>query len=154
MYSSLKIISGGQTGVDRAALDFAMEHGLEQGGWCPRGRRAEDGRIPDRYCLVETPESAYAARTERNVIDSDATVVFSAPGEIRGGTLLTVRLAREHEAPLLHLTADMPTSEAAARLNAFIREHRVRVLNVAGPRASQEPGIVAFVWDVLAQALI
>src|SRR5687768_1765349 len=81
---TLKIISGGQTGADRAALDFAIAHGLGHGGWCPRGRRAEDGPIPDRYRLRETAEADYAVRTRENVMDSDATLIFSVAKAIRG----------------------------------------------------------------------
>jgi hypothetical protein len=151
--SPVTIVSGGQTGADRAALDFAISHRLEHGGWCPRGRRAEDGTIPACYLLRETNETSYAARTERNIIDSDATVVFSMSTVVRGGTLLSMRLARRHNRPLLHLTAAVPVAEAAARLARFLRDHQVRVLNVAGPRASQEPAIGALVKSVLSQAL-
>ncbi len=149
----MKIVSGGQTGADRAALDFAIVNGLEHGGWCPRGRRAEDGRIPGRYRLTETREPEYSARTLRNVLDSDATVIFSSRPQIRGGTALTARLAEEHKRPLLHLHAGLSPSEAAARLDKFLAEHQVRVLNVAGPRASHDPEIAAFVQDVLTRSL-
>jgi hypothetical protein len=148
----LTIISGGQTGADRAALDFAIARGFEHGGWCPRGRRAEDGTIPVAYRLRETREAEYAVRTRRNVIDADATAVFSMTPATRGGTALTARLAREHDKPLLHLHGEMPVAEAAARLRAFLDAHAVRVLNVAGPRASQEPDVGPFVQDVLAAA--
>lgn len=149
----LKIISGGQTGADRAALDFAIGHGFDHGGWCPRGRRAEDGPISGEYRLRETPEAEYAARTRRNVVDSDATVVFSMTSSVRGGTALTARLAREKGKPLLHLHAEMPAMEAVAQLKSFLKDHTVGTLNVAGPRASQEPDIARFVHGVLSAAL-
>jgi TPR repeat protein len=100
-----RIISGGQTGADRAALDFAIAHGIPHGGWCPRGRKAEDGRIDGRYQLKETPSSSYILRTERNVRDSDGTVVLSISAVLTGGSNRTVELARKHEKPCLHLSA-------------------------------------------------
>ena len=102
-----KIISGGQAGVDRAALDAAIALNMPHGGWCPRGRLAEDGRISDRYRLRETDSSDYAVRTERNVLDSDATLVLCR-GEPRGGTLLTIRLAQRHGRPHLAVDLDQP----------------------------------------------
>lgn len=150
----LEIWSGGQTGVDRAALDFARAHGLPHGGWCPRGRCAEDGVIPARYRLRETATEAYEERTRRNVRDTDATVIF-APGRIlTGGTRLTRQFARALGKPLLVLTARGEVSRAAARLGAFLRRHRVRRLNVAGPRASEAPALPGYVRAVLARALV
>ncbi len=150
----LEIWSGGQTGVDRAALDFARAHGLPHGGWCPRGRRAEDGVIPARYRLRETASEAYEARTRRNVRDTDATVIF-APGRVlSGGTRLTRQVARELGKPLLLLPARGEVNRAAARLGAFLRRHRVRRLNVAGPRASEAPALPGYVRAVLARALV
>ena len=148
-FLAVKIVSGGQTGADRAALDFAIAHGLPHGGWCPRGRRAEDGEIPARYQLTEARDRAYAARTLRNVLDSDATVVFSTSPDLRGGTALTTRLAREHNRPLLHLPAALTDEQAATRLRAFLSEHRINTLNIAGPRASQDPNVGDFVTRVL-----
>jgi hypothetical protein len=98
-----KIVSGGQTGADRAALDWALAHGVECGGWCPKGRRAEDGVIPIAYPLTETPSSDYAQRTEWNVRDSDATVIFSLAPRLTGGSRLTRDLAARHGRPFLHL---------------------------------------------------
>ncbi len=149
----VEIRSGGQTGVDRAALDFALARGLPHGGWCPRGRRAEDGVIPARYRLRETASAAYEERTRRNVRDSDATVIFSPGRALAGGTRLTREIARALDRPLLHLTAAGAVARAAARLRAFIRRHRVRRLNVAGPRASETPGLEVFVRAVLERAL-
>ena len=135
-----RIISGGQTGVDRAALDIALDLGIPCGGWCPRGRRAADGTIPDRYPLRETPSAGYPQRTEWNVRDSDGTLVLTR-GRPRGGTALTVRLARELGRPLLIANLDGP--EAAEAVAAWIAVHGIRVLNVAGPREGDPPGITA-----------
>jgi len=132
------IISGGQTGVDRAALDVALALGIHCGGWCPRGRRAEDGTIPRKYPLRETPSTAYAERTAHNVHDADATLVLCR-GPLRGGTALTLRLARRARKP--SLTVDLDNPDGVALTRAFLASRRVRVLNVAGPRESQEPGI-------------
>lgn len=150
------ILSGGQTGADRAALDFALEFGLTHGGWCPRGRLAEDGPIDERYQLTETPSRRYNQRTEWNIRDSDATVVFSIVREVMGGTALTLALAARLDKPCLHLASDDATtagSDLADELLAFLAEHRVGRLNVAGPRASQEPLVAAFVRSVLVAAL-
>lgn len=152
---AITIISGGQTGADRAALDFAIEHGLAHGGWCPRGRQAEDGPVPDRYELRETPSRKYAQRTEWNVRDSDATAVFSLAADPQGGTRLTLVLAARLGKPVLHLSHAMHSAEAAAvALSAFLDEHSVTILNVAGPRASQEPEIAGYVHKVLTLALL
>jgi hypothetical protein len=153
---SITIISGGQTGADRAALDVAIALGLPHFGWCPRSRMAEDGPIDRRYNLRETPSSNYAQRTAWNIRDSDATVVFSIRREVAGGTALTLALARRMGKPVLHLVAGQPPAEpgaAAEKLNQFLREQHVRTLNVAGPRASQEPQIADFVTAVLTGAL-
>jgi hypothetical protein len=133
-----RIVSGGQTGVDRAALDAAIAAGIPHGGWCPRGRLAEDGSIPERYRLRETASKEYRVRTEQNVLDSDATLVLCR-GRPQGGTQLTLRLARKHLKPHLVVDLDAPPEMAAVR--RWLSEHEVRVLNVAGPRESQTPGI-------------
>lgn len=154
----ITIVSGGQTGADRAALDFAIEFGFPHGGWCPRGRLAEDGCIPLRYELRETPSRKYAQRTEWNIRDSDATLVFSIVAESTGGTRLTLDLAKGLEKPLLHLSRENDSRQAATgaaeKLRAFLSEHAVRTLNVAGPRASQEPDVAAFVSEVLRLTLL
>jgi hypothetical protein len=151
---NIAIISGGQTGADRAALDFAIEYGLSHGGWCPLQRRAEDGVINAQYLLRETPSSHYAQRTEWNVRDSDATVVFSIGARLTGGTRLTFELAMRRGKPVLHLSRDqVDTAAAADTLCSFVEKHQIRTLNVAGPRASQEPEIGAFVRAVFATAL-
>lgn len=144
-----KIISGGQTGADRAALDWAIKRGIPHGGWCPRGRRAEDGTIDQRYRLVETPSDDYSQRTEWNVRDSDATAVFSIQKELRGGSLLTVELAAQYNKPVIHLRQQDEQANHAQELRSFIEKFRISVLNVAGPRASEEPGVYQFVSSVL-----
>jgi putative molybdenum carrier protein len=152
---NITIISGGQTGADRAALDFAIEHGLSHGGWCPRHRRAEDGVIPPEYLLQETPSGHYAQRTQWNVRESDATVVFSIGPKVKGGTRLTLELAVQLGKPALHLSrANADIEMAGTILRAFLEEHQVHTLNVAGPRASQEAEIAAFVRSVLQHAFV
>ncbi len=133
-----RVVSGGQTGVDRAGLDVAIELGIDHGGWCPNGRRAEDGRIPDCYQLAETDSSDYAVRTEQNVIDSDGTLILYF-AQLRGGTELTYRLARKHGQP--HFLVDLHDPKPANAVQCWIREQSIRVLNVAGPRASQSEDI-------------
>jgi Circularly permutated YpsA SLOG family len=151
---NITIISGGQTGADRAALDFAIALGLSHGGWCPRQRRAEDGVIPAQYVLSETPSSHYSQRTEWNVRDSDGTVVFSIKACVTGGTRLTFELAKRLGKPVLHLSRnEAEVAAAAAKLRAFVEEQGIRTINVAGPRASQEPEIGDFVLAVLMAAL-
>ena len=148
----MKLISGGQTGVDRGALDAAIALGVDHGGWCPRGRLAEDGRIPDRYRLVETDVPRYAERTERNVLDSDATLILCR-GEPSGGTELTRRLASQHGRPCL--VVDLDQSPEAEAVRRWFSENKVSTLNVAGPRESQSPGIGeaarTFVTELLAK---
>lgn len=135
-----KIVSGGQTGVDRAALDAALRHGIAAGGWCPAGRRAEDGEIPDRYPLEELPFSDYGARTEKNVIDSDATLILNL-GDLADGTRLTVDLAQKYCKP--HYVVQLEEEADPAAAAAWLRAQGVRILNVAGPRESKRPGVYA-----------
>ncbi len=134
----VKIVSGGQTGVDRAALDVAMELGIPHGGWCPKGRRAEDGPIPPRYRLRETESPDYASRTDRNVADSDGTFILYR-GSLQGGTALTRDCARRRGKPLLAVDLEAPTIPEAVR--EWLKAENVHVLNVAGPRESQSKGI-------------
>jgi hypothetical protein len=144
------IISGGQTGVDRASLDWAIQRGFEHGGWCPKGRRAEDGEIPSRYKLRSTPSARYAQRTLWNVRDSDATVIFSQRQSLSGGTLQTLEACRDFGKPVLHLASEIFTvAESAIFLKDFLRRNRARLLNVAGPRKSQEPQASRFARSVL-----
>jgi predicted Rossmann-fold nucleotide-binding protein len=140
MQKKLKIISGGQTGVDRGALEAARRSGIPHGGWCPRGRIAEDGPIPPKYKLRETDSTAYVARTEKNVLDSDATLIFCR-GALSGGTLLTYRLADQHQRPckVVDLTEPLDCRDI---LN-WLEDNDISTLNIAGPRESQNPGIEA-----------
>jgi hypothetical protein len=146
-----KIVSGGQTGVDRAALDVALTLGLPCGGWCPRGRRAEDGTVPERYPLRETPWHGYPQRTEWNVRDSEGTLVLTA-GATDRGTALAVRVAERLRRPCLRLDLDADPSPGEVR--DWARTWQIRVLNVAGSRESSAPGIhdraVRFLQAVLA----
>jgi hypothetical protein len=146
----IRIISGGQTGVDRAALDVAMSLGIPHGGWCPCDRLAEDGRIPDRYQLQETAGAEYPLRTERNVTDSDGTLILCR-GQPGGGTDLTLRLAERHGRPCLVVDLDAPPPPA--EVAAWLRAHQVRIVNVAGPRESQSPGIAGQAAEFLRQVL-
>lgn len=141
-----RVISGGQTGVDRAALEAAIACKLEHGGWCPKGRRAEDGSIAERYHLTETDSSSYANRTEKNVLEADATLILCR-GRLRGGTRLTRQLAKSHQKP--HLVVDLDDRSARANCRTWLNAQRPATLNVAGPRESQSPGIAA-----AAQALL
>lgn len=145
------IISGGQTGADRAALDWAIGHNFPHGGWCPRGRLAEDGPIPARYALHETASTRYPERTEKNIVESDGTVVFSMTDAVEGGTKLTMDLARRLRKPLLLISAET-MRDPGAGLRRFVAEQGIKRLNVAGPRASKEPHIADFVKQVLEEA--
>ncbi len=149
----IKIIAGGQTGVDRAALDFAIQHGLEHGGWCPRGRLAEDGVIPPTYKLRETNSAEYEERTEKNVLDSDATLIVARERELSGGTAFTKTCAEQHGRPLLVVCQRDGVSIGAAALSNFLKQNKVRTLNVAGPRESQALGLGNFVMELLQAAL-
>jgi hypothetical protein len=147
----LKVISGGQTGVDRAALDVALELGLPCGGWCPKGRLAEDGRIPDRYPLTEMPTANLPARTRANVAEADATLILTEGGPT-GGTKLTFDLARDSGKPYLLLDL-WPALDWFTAARDWLIAHVPSVLNVAGPRESRRPGIhgraVAFLRRLL-----
>ena len=153
MKSTLKIIAGGQTGVDRAALEWALANGVPHGGWCPKGRKAEDGLIPPQFQLRETGSDNYSIRTRRNVRDSGGTVIFSERAELTGGTKETAEFAKAIGKPLLKLVSSAGIQESATQLNSFLKEHGIVVLNVAGPRASEEPEVSQFVNAVLTQAL-
>lgn len=131
-----KIVSGGQTGVDRAALDAALAAGLPCGGWCPKGRKAEDGAIPEKYPLKETKSDDYDERTELNVEDSDATLVLNW-GAAFGGTRFAIAVARKLSKPCL--AVDLETGEGIKAIGDWLQGAKPRVLNVAGPRASAFP---------------
>jgi len=149
-----KIVSGGQTGADRAALDVALERGLAIGGWVARGRLAEDGAIPPRYTgLREADSTDPAVRTRLNVRDSDATLIVSH-GPLSGGSLLTSQEATRLGKPLLHLDlAALGHAHAVARLQEWLRSVEPATLNVAGPRASHDPAIAERVAALMRKAL-
>lgn len=138
LYGVTRIVSGGQTGVDRAALDFAIANQIEHGGWCPRGRLAEDGPIPEFYRLEETESSEYRVRTERNVVDSDGTLLLYR-FRLSGGTLLTHRFAKQHQRPVCRVRLDR--SNPWLPVMEWLQDNDIQVLNVAGPRESSNPGI-------------
>lgn len=145
-----KLVSGGQTGVDRAALDVAIELGLEHGGYCPAGRKAEDGRIAERYRLTETDSERYDVRTRLNVIASDATLILFRD-QVSGGTKLTYDFARAGDKPRLRVNLNKSHAVLAAR--RWLSEHEIVTLNVAGPRESSAPGIYAQAADWLRELL-
>ena len=146
-----KIVSGGQTGADRAALDFAIEHNIPHGGWCPKGRKAEDGPIDARYHLTETPSDDYEQRTEWNVRDSDGTVIFTMTPELSGGSKKTAEFAKKHGKPCLHFyPKPFPRNIWENReLFEFIHENKIKILNVAGSQASEEPEVGKAVKEML-----
>ena len=144
-----RIVSGGQTGVDRAALDAALEAGFPCGGWCPAGRRAEDGRIPERYPLQEMPQGGYLARTARNVRDSDGTLILTF-GLPTGGTARTVQFCEQYGRPVCVVDGLVTgVDEAVQQAAAFVAEHGIQILNVAGPRGSGEPRGYGFALAVV-----
>lgn len=148
-----KIVSGGQTGADRAALNVAIHFGIPHGGWCPRGRLAEDGIIDSRYQLTETSSEDAAQRTEWNVRDSDGTVIFSIAEELSGGSAKTQDFASQYRKPCLHLSRARDSASASRRLHEFIRANQIAVLNVAGPRLSEEGDVAEFVSTTLLACL-
>jgi|SRR6185312_939495 len=135
------IVSGGQTGADRAALDFAIAHGIPHGGWCPLGRRAEDGVLDPRYRLRETESKNYRQRTRRNVADSDATLILNLD-ELADGSLATRQFAERANKPVCVVALDADDLAAeVTRVDEWLAAHPIAVLNVAGPRESKRPGI-------------
>ena len=136
-----KIISGGQTGVDRAALDIAIELGIPHGVWVPNGRKTDAGRLPAKYQLREMPTDSYPERTEQNVLDSDGTLIITH-GALTGGSDCTRKMAEGHGKPWIHVDANRISIDAAVQLvRAWINGSKIKVLNVAGPRASKDPKI-------------
>lgn len=142
-YQRLWIVTGGQTGVDRAALDTALTLFLPVRGWCPFGRLAEDGKIPLIYPLQETTSTEYAIRTEWNVRDSDATIILSY-GQLGGGTKLTVELAQKYHRPSLIINAPTYSDRDKTNFQKWIKDYHIRILNIAGPRESDQPGVIYF----------
>jgi len=157
----MKIISGGQTGADRAALDAAIKMGIPHGGWLPKGRKTEDGPLPKRYALRELDSDNYKKRTEKNVIASDGTLIV-AYGPLTGGTALTESLTIKHDRPCLVLDLEeISPVQAVEATRKWLMEKRISILNVAGPRASGEPRIykavkkllLALDWENIEQAI-
>jgi hypothetical protein len=146
-----KIVSGGQTGVDRAALDVALELHFERGGWCPQGRLAEDGRIPQEYPLQETETADYAERTKLNVRDSDGTLILTVGPPI-GGTAYTLECARELKKP--YCLIDLLQTPQPDEVRRWLEVQRITVLNVAGPRQSQSPEGYILAYRILLRILI
>jgi hypothetical protein len=145
-----KVVSGGQTGVDRAALDAAIASGFPHGGWCPLGRLAEDGTIPLKYQLSETEQIDYRFRTECNVVDSHGTLILYER-RLMGGTLLTRQLAERHVRPCL--SVDLARRVSIPLILGWLKEYGIETLNVAGPRESTQRGIYRRSRAVLIQLL-
>lgn len=131
-----KVISGGQTGVDRAGLDAAMEAGIPTGGYCSLGRMAEDGTIPECYPMIELDSSVYSHRTEKNVVASDGTLILNM-GELKEGTLLTRGFAAKHGKPYLVVQLDVQKVIKQERVINWLEEQEIQILNIAGPRELQ-----------------
>lgn len=148
-----KIISGGQTGADRAALDAAIEYGIPHGGWVPRGRRTENGRLPDIYRLKEGTTIDYSQRTELNVLESNGTLIFYR-GELRGGSALTQEMAKKHGRSCLLINLEEITEyQAVGIIKSWIDIKEIDILNVAGSRASEDPLIYNSVKDIIKSVL-
>jgi hypothetical protein len=151
--TKLKIISGGQTGVDRGALDAAMAAGIACGGWCPKDRLAEDGAIDKRYPLQETASADYMVRTLKNVMDSDASLLIYF-GKLEGGTLHTLEYCRQHAKPHLLINGEYVGSRAAAiSIKDFVQKNAIQSLNVAGPRASKVKKAYGYALMIIAETL-
>lgn len=146
-----KIVSGGQTGVDRAALDVALELGIPCGGWCPKGRLAEDGIIDERYPLRETDSPEYPVRTEMNVKDSDATLIITQ-GQVTEGTARTLELTEKYKKA--HLVVDLSKAKDPAIVKKWLEFNQVGTLNVGGPRESKIPGIYGKTAEFLRKILV
>jgi hypothetical protein len=149
-----KIISGGRTGADVAGLDVAIKHGIPHGGAIPKGKLTEDGVLPEKYNLQEMTTKSYPKRTEKNVVDSDGTAIFTH-GRLTGGSLLTQKKAILHDKPVIHLDMNKITVvEAVHLLTAFIRENSIEVLNVAGSGGSKDPEIYGQTFQVVEKAIL
>ncbi len=149
----IKIISGGQTGADQAALDYAIQMNIPHGGWIPKGRLTEDGPLPKKYDLQEMPTKSYPKRTEKNIIESDGTLIISH-GTLTGGSELTRKLANKHNKPFLHIDMDsMEILPAVHRFQTWLTDNGIKVLNVAGSRASEDPRIYLMTTKILELSL-
>jgi hypothetical protein len=152
-----KIISGGQTGADQGGLDFALDHGIEAGGWCPKGRLCEKGIIPARYPVAEVVEDDYNLRTKLNVRDSDGTLIIIRDGFMEEGTHLTIEYCKELSKPqfLVDLKGMSGQLESVySAITGWIDKNQVSVLNVAGNRESKSPGIQEGTAELLYQVLL
>ena len=148
-----KVISGGQTGADQAALDAAIELGIPHGGWVPLGRLTEKGRLSSRYKMQEINAIDYDQRTELNVMDSDGTLLFSY-GELTGGCALTKKFARKHLKPCLHVdVSEISEYKAVEIIKSWLEVRKIETLNVAGPRASESRGIYETVLNIMKSVL-
>lgn len=149
----IKIVSGGQTGADQGGLDAAIACGVAHSGWCPKGRRAENGVIAARYQLRETKSSSYLVRTEANVIDADATVLFTL-GKLSGGSLRTAEFAQQYSRPWVHFQLEqLDDAKVVTKLRCFLIENKVEILNVAGGRESQNFGLQQRVFQIMSAVL-
>ena len=148
-----KIISGGQTGADQAALDVAIKLNIPHGGWIPRGRKTENGSLPEKYQLQEMPTGSYPKRTAQNILDSDGTLILSH-GKLTGGSKLTRDLAAKHSKPHLHVDLSQNSATYSAELiKMWLADNGIKILNVAGSRASGDPDIYDGVSKVLERVL-
>jgi hypothetical protein len=147
-----RIISGGQTGVDQAALDAALELGISIGGYCPKGRVSEAGLIPERFPLTETESEGYAGRTEKNVKESDGTLILDV-GRHKGGTRFTLDLCKTHGKPVFLIQLNQTGHKTITRFVSWLQENEISTLNVAGPRESKSPGIYEKTRRFLIQTL-
>lgn len=151
---SLLVVSGGQTGADRGGLDAARSMGIPHRGWCPKGRRAEDGRIPQHYNMIETESSDYPLRTELNVFDSNATLIFVEDRRRpSGGSRLTVDLCQMHHKPFEVVEAFQNDHLIVGYLVRFLSEKKAWIINVAGSRESKVPGLQARVCAIMQEVL-
>ena len=146
---NFRLVSGAQTGADIAALDWAITHRVVHGGWCTKGRRSEDGPIPPQYALVETPLANYLQRTEWNVRDSDATVIFTMTEDLGGGSKRTAQFAEKLQRPWIHFRPGVHEKFFVS----FLVRNEVQTLNVAGKRESAAHGTYQFVYDILSRTL-
>ena len=148
-----KIISGGQTGADQAGLDAAIELGIPHGGWIPKGRKTEEGPLPGKYKLKEMKTTSHPKRTEKNILDSDGTVIFTF-GKLTGGSELTRKLAKTHGFPCLHVDLNkVSIGEGAELVGTWVENNKIKVLNVAGSRASKAPEIYDLTKQILKAAI-
>jgi len=148
-----KIISGGQTGADQAALDAAIKLGIPHGGWIPKGRLTEDGSLSDKYNLIEMPTSSYPERTKKNIRESDGTLILSH-GRLTGGSEYTQKWALKYDKPMLHTDLSSVTSfVATVQINNWVVDYDIKIMNVAGPRASKDSKIYQSTLDIIESAL-